>query len=220
MAFVGYARPPKASRLTEGASNLIRALILGITGLVVFSQVSAWANTPADQVRIAMEEVTRILQDPSLQLESKALERQALIRAVVSNLFDFPDIARRVLGRHWSSLTEAEHKEFVTLFRTLLEHTYLPKITQHQGERARFIGESLNEGMASVTTLVITRRGQEIPVTYRLAQHGGRWLIFDVLVEGVSLTANYRAQFDPIIQRTSFQDLINRIRQKLAAPGS
>lgn len=187
---------------------------------MVLSQVSAWGATPADEVRIAMEEVTRILQDPSLQLESKALEREASIRTVVSNLFDFPQIARRVLGRHWPSLTEAERKEFVTLFRALLEHTYLPKIAQHQGERARFLGESLNEGMASVTTLVITRRGQEIPVTYRLAQRGGRWLIFDVLVEGVSLTANYRAQFDPIIQRTSFQELVNRIRQKLAAPGS
>ncbi len=200
--------------------HLIRALILGITGLVVFSQVSAWANTPADQVRIALEEVTRILQDPSLQLESKALEREALIRTAVSNLFDFPDIARRVLGRHWGSLTEAERKEFVTLFRALLEHTYLPKIAQHQGEQARLLGESLDEGVAAVTTLVITRRGKEIPVTYRLAQRKGRWLVFDVSVEGVSLTANYRAQFDPIIQRTSFQELVNRIKQKLAAPGS
>ncbi len=116
-----------------------------------------------------MEEVTRILQDPSLKLESKALEREALIRTAVSSLFDFPEISRRVLGRHWRSLTEAECKEFVTLFEPCSNIPNLPKI---------------------------------------------------ILVEGLSLTANYRAQFDPIIQRASFQELVDRIRQKLAAPGS
>lgn len=197
---------------------LLRALILGIVSSLVLLHVSAWANTPTQLLRMAIQDVIRILEDPTLKPEAKAPERQARVRAAVSGLFDFPEIARRALGRHWRPLTESEREEFVRLFHAFLEHTYLPKIALYQGEQVRFLSESVNRDRATVRTVLITPRGQDISVTYRLGRHAGRWLVFDMIVEGVSLTANYRAQFNQIILRASFQELVRRIKRKLAAP--
>jgi len=197
-----------------------RALRLGLTVTLALLQVSAWAATPTDQLRVALDEVIRILDDPSLKPKAKAQERQARVRAAVSDLFDFPQIAQRALGRHWRPLSEPERQRFAGLFRALLEDTYLPKIALYQGERVRFVGELVDGNFAEVRSLLITRQGQEIPVTYRLGRRDGHWLIFDILVEGVSLVSNYRSQFNEIIQRASYRELVRRIERKLAEPPS
>lgn len=196
--------------------NPCRALVLGLVGTLAVLQVSAWANSPTDQLRTALEEVIQILDDPSLKPKAKEKERQAQVRAAVSGLFDFPEIARRVLSRHWRPLGQQEREEFVSLFRAFIEHIYLPKIVLYRGERVRFLSEAVDGEFAEVRSLVITRQGQGIPVTYRFDRHDGQWLIFDISVEGVSLTANYRSQFDQIIQRGSFRELLRRIERKLA----
>ena len=158
--------------------------------------------------------MTRILEDPALKTNKR--EREARVRAVVSELFDFPEIAMRVLGRHWRPLSQTERAGFIQLFREFLEHIYIPKISLYQGERVRFVGESVDGDFAAVQARVLTRRGQEADVIFRLHRPGERWLIYDVSVEGVSLVANYRSQFDQVIQRSSYQGLVTRIKQKLA----
>lgn len=188
-----------------------------VTGIVLFARF-AWSITPTEVLRPAVEEVTRILDDPSLTGVTNARERQARVRAVMSELFDFPEIARRVLGRHWHSLSQSEREEFIQLFRQFLEHAYLPTIALYQGERVRFTGESVDGDLAIVQTLVSTRQGREIPVAYRLSQRNERWRIFDISVEQIGFIANYRSQFDQIIRRGSFQELIRRLKQKLASP--
>lgn len=200
--------------------TLPRALILAIVGSLALFPVAAGADTPADLLRTALEDAIRILEDRTLKPAAKAQERQARVRAAVSPLIDFPEVARRAPGRHWRSLTEQEREEFVGLFRALLEHTYLPKIALYQGERIRFVGESVEGDLATVRSLLVTREGQEIPITYRLGRRDGRWLVYDIAVEGVSLTSNYRSQFNEIIQRGSFQALVKRIKQKLVTPAS
>lgn len=193
-----------------------RALVLGLVGTLALLQVSAWANSPTDQLRTALEEVIRILDDPSLKPKAKEQDRQAQVRAAVSGLFDFPEIARRALGRHWRPLSQQEREKFVSLFRAFLERIYLPKVVLYQGERVRFLSEAVDGNFGEVRSVLITRQGQEIPVTYRLGHRDGHWLIFDILVEGVSLTANYRSQFNEIIQRASYAELVRRIERKLA----
>jgi len=193
---------------------LFRGLILGIAGSLALLQVSTWATTPTVQLRTAIDEVIRILDDPSLQPAAKTKERQARVRAAVSDLFDYHEIGRRVLGQHWRPLSELEREEFVSLFRALLEHSYLPKIALYKGEQVRFLGESVDGDLATVRTLLITRNGKEIPVTYRLGRRDGRWLIFDILVEGVSLSANYRSQFNQIIQTSSYRELVRKMKNQ------
>jgi len=193
-----------------------RLTILGLAGALAFLPGSAGAGTATDQLRAAAENVTQILDDPALQAEARAPERQAAVRAAVVDLLDFAEISRRALARHWRPLSEAEREEFVRLFRALLDRTYLPQIKLYQGERIHFVGESVDGDFAAVQARVATRRGQEAAVIFRLHRPGERWLIYDITVEGISLVGNYRAQFDQIIQRASYQGLVTRIKQKLA----
>jgi len=192
-----------------------RLTILGLSGLLALLPGSAGAGAPTDELRAAAERVIQILDDPALQAEARAPERQAAVRAAVTDLLDFAEISRRALARHWRPLSEAEREEFVGLFRALIDRTYLPQIRLYQGERIQFVGESVDGEFAAVQARVLTRRGQEATLIFRLHRPGQRWLIYDVSVEGISLVANYRAQFDQIIQRTSYQGLVTRIKQKL-----
>lgn len=193
-----------------------RALTLGLFTVIALFAAPARAVTPTETLRPAAEEVTRILEDPALK--SLPQERQARVRAVMNDLFDYPEIAMRVLGRHWRSLSQSERNEFVQLFREFLDHTYLPRVSLYRGERVRFVGESVDGDLATVQTLVVTRQGKEVPVNYRLDQRDGRWRVYDISVEGISFVGNYRSQFDQIIARGSFRDLTERLKQKLAAP--
>ncbi len=194
----------------------LRVPILGLVAALALFPVPAGAGAPTDQLRAAAEKVTQILDDPALQAEARAPERQAAVRAAVIDLLDFTEISRRALARHWRPLTDAEREEFVALFRALLDRTYLPQIKLYQGERIQFVGESVDGDFSAVQARVATRRGQEAAVMFRLHRRDERWLIYDVSVEGISLVGNYRAQFDQIIQRASYQGLVTRIKQKLA----
>lgn len=191
--------------------------ILGLAGTLALYPMPAGAGGPTDPLRAAAEKVIQILDDPALRSEARALERQAAVREAVIELFDFAEISRHALARHWRALTEPEREEFVGLFRALLDRTYLPQIKLYQGERIQFVGESVDGNFAAVQARVAVRRGLEAAVLFRLHRTGGRWLIYDVSVEGISLVANYRAQFEQIIQRASYGGLVARMKQKLAA---
>lgn len=195
-----------------------RSFIAALAGLFAILPLSAWAGSPTDRLRPAVEEVIRILEDPALKPKSMAAEREARVRAAVEDLLDFPEMARRTLGIHWRSLSEPQREEFVRLFRALLERTYLPKIALYQGERVRFVGESVDGELATVQSLITTRitgDRKDVPVAYRLHQRNGQWLIYDISIEGISLTSNYRSQFNAIIRRDSYKALVGRIQEKL-----
>ncbi|HET7876719.1 MAG TPA: ABC transporter substrate-binding protein [Methylomirabilota bacterium] len=193
--------------------------------LVALSGSHAWAGVPTDQVKAAVERIITVLQDPALKPEAKAKERRAAIREAAGNIFDFDETARRALGRHWQRLSEQDRAEFVPLFTDLLERSYISKIEQYSGERISYVGESVDPGgeLATVKTIFTTKKGQDVPIEYHLRRQGDRWLVYDVFVEGISLVANYRTQFDKIIQTSSYQELVRRMRAGAAevpAPGA
>jgi len=158
--------------------------------------------------------VIKTLENPALKGDGKAAERRAAIRRVANDIFDFPEIARRSLGRHWQGRTDRERDEFVTLFGDLLERSYISRIEQYGGERIQFINERVEGDLAVVGTRIITKSGAEVPVDYRLLRRGDRWLVYDVSIEGVSLVSNYRTQFNKIIQTSSYAELVKRMRAK------
>ena len=108
--------------------------------------------------------------------------------------------------------TTVPRQEFIRLFGDLLEYSYVSKIEVYSGEKVLYVGELLDGDLATVRTRIITKQGTEIPVDYRLARQGDQWRAYDVLIEGVSLVANYRAQFNAVIQRTSYADLVKTLR--------
>jgi phospholipid transport system substrate-binding protein len=179
---------------------------------LLFSTV--WAGPPTEQLRVHVDQVIKILQRPELQGEGKRMERRKAVREVANQIFDFQETGKRSLGRHWQNRTPAERTEFTQLFADLLEHAYISKIDQYSGENVKYVGESIEGDQASIRTKILTKQGSEVPVDYRLLREGDRWRVYDVVIEGVSLISNYRNQFNKIIQTSSFNDLIAKLRAK------
>lgn len=192
-----------------------RALTLAAALLVAVSlQPRAWAGEPADQLFEGIDRVLQVLEDPTMKSEAKAAQRRAAIRRIASDIFDIEEISRRTLGRHWQVLTAAERAEFVQVFGDLLRRSYFMKIDGHSVEKIALVGEAIDDDQATVRTTIKTRQGTQIPVDYLMTRSGERWRAYDVAVAGVSLVANYRSQFERIIQRTSYQQLVKQVREK------
>jgi phospholipid transport system substrate-binding protein len=188
--------------------NTLHALTL----TAIFALVTAGtavAGEPTDQVRRSVDEVLKIVQS---QPDGPA--RRTTLRQAANRLFDFEQTAKRALGPHWQQRTPAEREEFVRLFTDLLEAAYVGKIDLYQGEKITYVGETVDGDQATVKTRIATKQGSEVPVDYRLLREKDAWRVYDVIIEGVSLVANYRTQFNKIIQTSSYDDLVKRMRAK------
>jgi len=196
----------------------VRMLMVAAMAVVLTTGGTAWAGAPTDQLRGRVDRVLRVLEDPQLKPETRAVERRASIRAIVAEIFDFRELSQRALGPHWQGRTPNERDEFSQLFADLLERAYIDKIELYSGaERIQYTGEVLDgDQVATVRTRIVTKQGTEIPVDYRMRRIGDRWLVYDVAIEGVSLVANYRAQFNRIIQRSSYKGLVEQLTARLA----
>jgi phospholipid transport system substrate-binding protein len=193
----------------------VRILALAVAAVVLTSGGSAWAGAPTDQLRGRIDRVLQVLEDPELKADTRVDERRATIRALAHEIFDFRELSQRALARHWQERTAAERDEFVGLFADLLERSYIGKIeTYSGGDRIQYTSESADGNQATVRTRIVTTSGTEIPVDYRLHRIGERWLVYDVTIEGVSLVANYRAQFNRIIRTSSFSGLVAKLAAK------
>lgn len=182
--------------------------------LTVGSVQAAGAGPPTDQMKQYTEHVIRVLEDPALKAPERRHERRAAVRRIAAEVFDVTETAKRALGPHWRGRTPEEQQEFVALFADLLERTYIAQIDLFGGERLRFVGEVVDGDQATVRARVVTKRGVEVPVDARLIRTGDRWLIYDVIIESLSLVGNYRVQFDRIIRTTSFAELMRRLRSR------
>ncbi len=172
------------------------------------------AGEPTDQVRGAIDRVLEILKKKDLQAKNRRAERRILLREEISKAFDFDEMAKRSLGPAWRQRTPEERKEYVALFRQVLENSYLGKVESYQGEKIRYVKDSVEEGrFATVETLIVTGKGQEIPLNYRMVKEKSDWRVYDVVIEEISLVNNYRSQFSGILQKSSFQDLLARLKE-------
>ena len=193
--------------------NRMAILVTGLIAVVVgAASTPAGAGAPTDQLKASVDQVIRILEDPALKPEAMTRERREAIRREAANIIDFGETARRALGRHWQALGEPERQEFVALFADLMERAYIGRLEQYSGERIAYLSESVDGDTATVRTRLVTKRGVEIPADYRMLRRGDRWLVYDILVEGVSLVGNYRTQFNRIIETSSYDELIRRMK--------
>jgi len=181
--------------------------------LVVLAPAAGWGAEPTEQLKTQLERVVKVVQDPEVKKEGRVAERRA-VRQIAEEIFDFADTARRALARHWAQRSAAEREEFVALFTDVFEHAYLSKVELLQGDRVAYLGDSIDAGVATVRTKLTTKQGSQLGVDYRMQQRGssGRWMVYDVLIEGVSLVDNYRNQFNSVIQRSSYQELVRRLK--------
>jgi phospholipid transport system substrate-binding protein len=174
----------------------------------------ARAGAPTDQLRAQVDRVLKLLDEPALKAPDKARERRAAVRKVADDIFDFGETARRSLGRHWAARTPQEREEFVKLFGDLLERSYISKIETYGGEKIQYTAERMDGDYATVSTKIVTKNGTEVPVDYRMVKRADHWLVYDVSIEGVSLVSSYRTQFNKIIQTSSYNELVTKLRTK------
>jgi phospholipid transport system substrate-binding protein len=192
--------------------SVIRGVVAAL--LVLGAAAGAQAGPATDRLKPEVERVLGVLENPALRGEAKTQERRQAIRAITDGVFDWTEMARRALGRHWNARTPAEQQEFVGLFRDLIERAYIAKIEKYRGEKLAYAGERSDGDQAMVRTRVETKPGQEVGIDYRMSRQGSRWMVIDVLVENISLVGNYRSQFDDVIKTSSFEELVKRIRTR------
>jgi phospholipid transport system substrate-binding protein len=183
--------------------------------LLALGAVAGAAAGPAtDQLRPQIDQVIATIEDPALHSELRIAERRQAIRVITDGIFDWTEMARRALGRHWDARTATEQTEFVALFRDLLERAFLGKIERYGAETVAYVGESLDGDESTVRTLVTLKPGPEVGVDYRMARQGTRWMIHDVVIQAVSLVSNYRTQFDGVIKASSYHELVRKLRTR------
>ncbi len=173
------------------------------------------AGEPTERIRFVVEQGIEILNETKLQSKNGKQVYLDRLREVVFPLFNFPEMAKRSLGYHWRRLSPVERQEFVTLFTNLLERSYAGKIDLYDGEVVIFTGEAMEDNYARVDTKIVSKKGEEYSIDYKLLRTNGDWRIYDVVVEHISLVNNYRSQFNRVIANSSYENLIKKINIKL-----
>ena len=192
-------------------------VVSGMAGLLLL--LSGVAAQPAvaggatEAMKSTIDEVLKIVQDKELKQPGRAEERRKRLEQVVGDRFDYQEMSRRALGAPWNTLADKDKQEFVGLFQTLLTSSYADKVETYSGEGVQYLNERMEKDFAEVRTKVLTGK-TEIPLDYRLLNKGADWLVYDVVVDGVSLVSNYRGQFSKILRASTFADLLDQLRKK------
>lgn len=186
----------------------------------VFISHPAYSGQITDDLKGVTDRLVDILKDSSLQAPEKNGERSKRLRAIAGEKFDWEEMAKRTLGQHWRGRTPAEQKEFIEVFTDFLEKTYLNKIDSFLSKQPSFSAANIkyvNETIEGSYALVDTKieiNEQSCPMSYKLLNRGSTWMVYDVIVEGVGIVANYRSQFNEILNSSSFKALIDKLNAK------
>ena len=190
----------------------IAALALFAISVVAVCPIVALGGEATDQIKGTIDRGIEILMRPDLQGDAKKQERRALLRKELYPRFDFEEISRRALGVNWKGRTPEEKREFIEVFKVLLEHSYASKVESYKGEKIVFGKELLDLPYAEVRTKIVSSGG-EYDINYRLLKNGDEWRIYDIVIEGVSLVNNYRSQFTDMLSKYSFAEMMERLRK-------
>lgn len=189
---------------------MLKRILLVMTA-TIFTASAAFAS-PTDDVKKTVDEVVRIVSDKEMK-KNEVKRRQALKKAI-STMFDYSEMAKRSLGKHWNVRSPAEKKQFAELFATLLENSYAGKIESYNNEKIIYIKEIVEDEYAEIKSKVVTAARDEFTLDYRLFKHEGKWMVYDVIIEGVSLVSNYRSQFNKIIVANGYDKLVKKLQSK------
>ena len=179
--------------------------------LIAVTAFAADFTTPMGRVKDSVDRVISILKDQSLDREA----RWRQIAAVIDNGFDFRSMSQSVLATHWKEATPEERERFTEFFSQYIEETYRSKIEAYTDEEIRYGSETIRGDRAVVETVIVTKT-TEIPVNFKLKSNDGKWYAYDVVIEGVSLVANYRSTFAAIVKNEGMDGLLSDIQRRIA----
>ena len=181
------------------------AFMVLLTGTVALAQ-----SGPQQELKKAIDDAIEILKQPDLG-QKQQVEK---LRVVLYPRFDFQEMAMRSLGSHWRRRTAEQKEEFTKLFTSLLEQTYAKTISSYDGQQVVYTGEKVDGKYAQVESKIVDKKGREFQINYRMFNRNNDWLIYDVVIENISLVNNYRAQFNRVITRNSYDQLVSKMRGK------
>jgi len=181
---------------------------------LIVSPLSLYAATATDAVKGGVDSILTKLRDPAFK-ELPRDEKIAGIREIINAIFDWTELSKRTLGRHWKKFSDAQQKEFTDLFSRLLENVYADRLLAYSDQKVVFEKETeLKKGRVEVASHIRLSDGKKVPLNYRMTEKSGSWKVYDVVIEGVSMVKNYRSQFKDILSKKSPDDLINTLKKK------
>ncbi len=189
--------------------------VILILALLLMMPFQGYAATPKETVEKGVNELLTTLGDPAFKAQSKDAQI-AQIGEVINTIFDFEELSKRTLGREWRKMKPEQKKEFVQLFKELLQGVYADRLLAYSDQKVLFEKEiMLKKGRAEVQSYLQTADGSKIPLFYRLTNKSGSWKVYDVIIEGVSMVKNYRTQFRQILAKDSPEKLLKILRDKV-----
>ena len=171
----------------------------------------AAAQSPTDTVKDSINAVLAVLKNDGLNQEDRWTE----IGKIIDKRFDFRSMSQSVLATNWREATTEEKRQFVEYFSQYLADTYRTKIESYTDQHIAYLSEQVRKDRATVDTEIIAGKTR-IPITYRLKNNKGQWIAYDVVIEGVSLVANYRSTFSAIVKAGGMDGLITDLEGRIA----
>ena len=178
------------------------------------------AGPATEQIRTMVDKAIVVLNDPRYKDKAKTKERRDQLKQILFTRFDFGEMAKRSLGAHWRKRSTQEQEDFVKLFTDLLEHTYADLIESYSDEKVSYLSERVDGGNAEVVSKIVTRKGDEYSINYKTVAIGNEWKVYDIVAENISLVNNYRSQFDRVINKSSFEGLVQTLKNKADFDGA
>jgi phospholipid transport system substrate-binding protein len=171
----------------------------------------AAAGSPTEQMRTTLDKVLSIVRNSNSNSKE---DLRAQLEEVIYPRFDFTEMAKRSLGSHWGRRTSEEQREFVRVFTGLLGRTYADRIESYTSQNILYTREVEDKSYAEVDTKIVTDKREELSINYKLHSVNKEWKVYDLVIEDISLVNNYRSQFDRVIARSSFEELIRIMKGK------
>jgi phospholipid transport system substrate-binding protein len=231
------SHPPAKSRWVFNAVVISAVLLIGPLSVtaVMPGRADAQANAsaammgdePTAMVKAVVDQATKVVRDT----QTPVAARDKQLRALAEANFDFADMARTTLGYHWRQLSAQQQAEFVPLFASFMENVYLSKLQEYSVQKIRQTAENSNvtftgqqydgTDYAEVRSVVrLKDQQQPIKVDYLVKRDGTSWKIYDLNVDAISVMANYRQQFNRVLNSDGYPALVNLLRKKVQELGS
>jgi phospholipid transport system substrate-binding protein len=187
---------------------------VGLLICVVLFPTLSRAAGPTEQVRATVDKVLVIVRNPNLRSSAQKKDLQARLTEIINPRFDFAEMAKRALGPHWGRRTTEEQREFVKLFAALLGRSYADRIESYTSQKVLYTREVEDKNYAEVDTTIVSDKQEKVSINYKLHSVDKEWRVYDLVIEDISVVNNYRSQFNRVIARSSFEELVRMLKEK------
>jgi len=200
------------SRVQVSSACMVLTIIVA---MLMAAPLAAQTEAPLDVIKTNVEKVLCVLRDPAMQEAAAVDKEKEALRKISDDMFHWDLLSKRVLAKNWKALDTDQQQEFVSLFKDILEQAYIDRILAYKDETIEYVSnQMLSDNKAEVETHILSG-GTPINLTYRLGLLDSKWGVYDVIVEGVSLTTNYRTQFRDFLADKTPAQLLEHLREKV-----